>query len=346
MRSSPEVSVVMPVFNAARYLAGAVESILAQTFIDFEFICVDDGSTDHSLDILRAYERNDRRMRVISRPNSGIVGALNDGLRMASGRLVARMDADDAALENRFAEQVDYLGRHPECVAVGGQVELIDHHGMVLGLRERPLDHKAIDRMLLTGDGTAICHPTVMMRRAAVEQVGAYRREAQFAEDLDLFLRLGEIGGLANVAQVHLQYRQHLQSICSSKDQRHQRAVRWSVEQAVQRRGLSAAVLEELNVCRFTEAASRERDWARMALGAGNLQIGRRHAWSALRRRPFSVKSWNVMLAAYRGSPLGLIAKMCVAALEKLGANKRKNSVTVEHIMSMGREPGRGHNER
>src|SRR4051812_4814918 len=103
MTSPPPISVLMPVYNAERYVAEAIESILAQSPGDFEFIIIDDGSKDGSLAILERYAARDPRIRLVSRPNTGIVKALNQGLEMASGELVARMDADDIALPGRLA---------------------------------------------------------------------------------------------------------------------------------------------------------------------------------------------------------------------------------------------------
>ena len=108
----PLVSVCMPVYNATRYLAEAVESILGQTFRDFEFLITDDGSTDRSLAILKRYAAQDARIRLWSRPNAGYVVRLNEMLHQARGDLIARMDADDVALPERFARQVEFLRSH------------------------------------------------------------------------------------------------------------------------------------------------------------------------------------------------------------------------------------------
>ena len=116
---SPQISVLMPVYNAERFVAEAVQSILSQTFGDFEFIIIDDGSSDGSLEILRRFERADSRIRLSSRPNTGYTVALNEMLAMASGQFVARMDADDVAMPQRLQKQVDYLCAHPNCVVVG-----------------------------------------------------------------------------------------------------------------------------------------------------------------------------------------------------------------------------------
>ena len=133
MSTCPTISVLMPVYNAERYVAKAVESILAQTCADFEFVIIDDGSTDGSHALLKQYAERDHRIRLISRANTGHVIALNQMLEIASGRYIARIDADDIALPDRFARQVGYLESHGDCVAVGSYVWLIDAAGRSLG---------------------------------------------------------------------------------------------------------------------------------------------------------------------------------------------------------------------
>ena len=130
--SSPSVSVCMPVYNTERYVAEAVESILAQTLGDFEFVIIDDGSTDGSRAILEPYAKQDDRIRLISRPNTGIIGARNEALGLAKGELIAVMDSDDVALPERFEVQVAYLREHPEVVCLGSKVQCIDEAGRFL----------------------------------------------------------------------------------------------------------------------------------------------------------------------------------------------------------------------
>ena len=173
--AAPAVTALMPVYNAERYVAEAIESILAQTFGDFEFLIVDDGSTDRSRSILEGFAARDARIRLISRPNTGIVGALNEGLAAARGELVARMDADDVAMPERFERQVRYLDDHPECVVVGSRVTVIDPDGDPLTVLTDMLTHEQIDRGLLAGIGAAMYHPAVMYRKSVVLGIGAYR---------------------------------------------------------------------------------------------------------------------------------------------------------------------------
>src|SRR5580700_3628902 len=156
---NPVVSVLMPVFNAQKYLALAVESVLDQTFREFELIAVDDGSSDGSSGILEEFARQDTRVRVISRPNTGIVGALNDALAVARGELLARMDSDDVCLPGRFEAQVKYMREHPEVVLAGTQVMVIDEDGdSIAPLRGLVLEHEQIEQALLATNWPLV-HP-------------------------------------------------------------------------------------------------------------------------------------------------------------------------------------------
>ncbi|MEL7485529.1 MAG: glycosyltransferase family 2 protein, partial [Planctomycetota bacterium] len=118
--SQPTVSVLLPVFNAEAFVDEAIRSILAQTFTDFELLALDDGSSDGSHEVLKRLARADDRVVVISRPNTGIVGALNEMAARARGTHLARMDADDIALPGRFETQLKFLAECPRCVCVGG----------------------------------------------------------------------------------------------------------------------------------------------------------------------------------------------------------------------------------
>ena len=198
---SPRVSVAMPVYNSEKYVAKAVASILAQTFEDFEFLIVDDGSTDASRAILQEYAARDRRIKLTSRPNTGYLVALNEMLRRARGEYIARMDADDVALPERFERQIQYLDDHPECVLLGSRVIIIDPDGDPLREMGDALTHEEIDNALMNAMGQLVYHPSVMFRRQVVLDLGGYRPEYYLTEDLDLFLRLAEVGRVANLAE-------------------------------------------------------------------------------------------------------------------------------------------------
>lgn len=226
MQDDPKVSVVMPVYNAEPFVGPAIESVLKQTFTDFEFIIINDGSTDSSTEVLRRYDDMDERIRLVEQRNQGITPTLNRGVALARGKYIARMDADDICLPERFQLQVDYLDAHSSCVLVGGNVEPIDQDGKTIQLDDKrfgkyvrgmnfPQEHDAIEERLLTA-GWAFMHPTVMMCREAVTRVGGYNPKIKDAEDVDLFIRLAEIGRVANLPDTLLKYRYHDTQISST----------------------------------------------------------------------------------------------------------------------------------
>jgi glycosyltransferase involved in cell wall biosynthesis len=300
--SSPSVSVCMPVYNTERYVAEAVESILAQTFGDFEFIIIDDGSTDGSRAILERYAKQDDRIRLISRPNTGIVGARNEALGLARGELIAVMDSDDVALPERFELQVAYLREYPECVMVGSRVLAMDPEGDPLGEWNHAQSHEEIEEVLLdVNSDSCIGHPAVMMRREAVLEVGKYKDRAP-VEDRDLFLRLGERGRLANLPQVLLRYRLHPSSICHvvHSDLMSQ-LIRRTVLEAYERRGLDASQVPEQKPWPRHPLTACHLMWGWSALMAGHVRSARKHARERLRRAPLSVDSWRLLYCAIRG---------------------------------------------
>ena len=293
----PRVSVLMPVHNAQDFLAEALDCILAQTFTDWELICVDDGSSDASLAILREYEAKHARIRVISRPNTGIVGALNDALDAANGTYIARMDADDWCAEERFARQVAYLDKHTECVALGTYVRRTDPYGSPAGSQEPPIDHETIDTGLLVGDASVLVHASLMMRADALRAIGRWRPGTDWVEDLDLFLRLTEHGKVANLPQYLYIYRRHVQSVCFKRYELMCRRLKEVLREAYDRRGISDRYDEDAirtDLAPKQSAAEHYRTWACYAIHAGNRTLARRHAASALKRSPWSAKSWKV----------------------------------------------------
>ena len=206
----PQVSVVIPVWNGERYLREAIESVRSQDVDDLEIILVDDGSTDATSAILQDYS-HDCRIRVHRQTNQGLVAALNAGLRIAQSKYVARLDADDICMPGRLAAQLRYLECHPEVLAVGGAIEMIDEHGHSKGRRGYPVGQVAATSGMLKG--CTLAHPAVMMRKEAVQAVGGYRTVFKHAEDYDLWLRLIEHGPVDNLAEVMIKYRVHPESV-------------------------------------------------------------------------------------------------------------------------------------
>jgi GT2 family glycosyltransferase len=209
--STPAISVLMPVYDPGRFLAPALESILAQTCSDFELIAIDDGSRDGSAEVLTAFAARDGRIRVFTQENRGVVPSLNRALELARAPLVARMDADDIARPDRFAKQVAHLRQHPEIAAISGAMDVIDASGAYLRTAVFPTGPEAVASELL--HRSCVCHPAVMARTDALRSIGGYRSVAQHAEDYDLWLRLAEVGRIANLPDVLVSYRQHAHAI-------------------------------------------------------------------------------------------------------------------------------------
>ena len=302
----PAVSVLMPVYNAERYLAEAVGSILAQTFADFEFLIVDDGSTDGSLAILRRFEASDPRVRLVSRPNTGYVTALNEMLGMARGELLARMDADDVALPHRFARQVEFLRDHPEVDALGGAQEQIDARGRFLYIHRDPVGHEEIQEQALIGR-CPLNHPSVMMRRHAVLDLGGYRTEMMPSEDLDLWLRMGERGRLANLPEVVTRYRIHDGSISVSQQARQLDNMRRASEQACDRRGIPRRQVESAP-WRPVDRESRHRavtGYGWIGFGRGDRSMAREYALRSIALMPWRADGWRLLACTLLKNPPG-----------------------------------------
>jgi glycosyltransferase involved in cell wall biosynthesis len=298
---TPTVSVVMPTYNPGRYVAEAIGSILGQTFADFELLISDAGSTDGSLEVMRRIAGADARVRLLVRPKTGIVGALNELLGLARGELIARMDADDVAMPARLGRQVAYLDEHPECVVVGSRVTIIDPDGQPLTVLTDMLTHEQIDRGLLAGIGASLYHPSVMYRKSVVLGIGAYRDIYDEAEDLDLFLRLAEVGRVANIEEPLLKYREHLAKSSRVKVVRLTENGRRILEDAHRRRGLEYRPPADAAEVRPFLKSDVFRTWGWWALMSGNVAIARKYAAACLARTPFDPGSWRLFLCAIRG---------------------------------------------
>ena len=208
MRTSPTISVVMPTYNANRFVRTAVESILAQTFEDFEFIIVDDCSTDGSSEILQHYAERDRRIRVLTNArNLDFVRSRNRGIAEARGVFIANMDSDDIALPTRLAEQCAFMKANPAVGVCGAAVIVIDENDRELGIRRYRADDRDLRARLFLFNPFA--QPVTMIRNDVLDDTGPYNPEHILADDLDLWFRIGIRYRLANLQTPLLKYRVH-----------------------------------------------------------------------------------------------------------------------------------------
>jgi glycosyltransferase involved in cell wall biosynthesis len=304
--SEPTVSIVMPVFNAERYLPAAVASVRAQTFGDFELVAVDDGSTDQSGVVLADAAAADARVRVITQGNAGGTAAMQAGVEASRGRYLARFDADDLMHPARLERQVAYLDDHPEVVALGSWVRLIDGRGRLLKTLPTPIGDADIQRDLLKGH-TAIFHPSVVVRAEAMRTVGGYDPHFKLAQDLDLFLRLGEVGRLANLPVPLIDYRLHANSVSEQKTAVQRGFVKDAVERAWARRGITDGVLEHTQDWRpGKDRGSRARfacQYGWWAWSSGERRTAAAYGLSAVRATPWRPEPWKLLTAALIKTP-------------------------------------------
>ncbi|HEY9639961.1 MAG TPA: glycosyltransferase family 2 protein [Coleofasciculaceae cyanobacterium] len=299
--SVPAVSVLLPVYNGDRYLAAAVESILTQTLTDFELLIIDDGSTDQSRKILAAYAAQDDRIRLVSRENRGLIATLNQMLDMAQGEFLARMDADDIALPDRLARQVEFLQQHADYVCVGGAYDLIDPQGRKVLHLGMPETNAEIQQAILSGK-TIINHPCAMIRRTALQKIGGYDESMMTVEDLDMLLRLGEIGLLANLQHTVLQYRFHRASVSAQKSEFQHQMAQEACRRAWQRRGIAGQFTAEMpwyrpgGDRRSQQAFFHRYGW--WAFGNGLRATAAGAAVQAIALQPTALESWKLLICA------------------------------------------------
>ncbi len=202
---NPKVTVLMPVYNGGKHLNEAIESILAQTFADFEFLIINDGSTDNSAKIIESF--NDKRIRLIkNNKNLKLVKTLNKGIDFARGKYIVRMDQDDISFPERLSKQVGFMEKHPDIGVCGSRVELIGKNsGQVWDFV--PENPDILKCLLLFSN--YIVHPTVIIRKKLLEKYHLHYNEIFAAEDYDLWCRISEYSRMSNLQEVLLYYREH-----------------------------------------------------------------------------------------------------------------------------------------
>lgn len=205
--SSPQVSVVITAYNEEKRLAATLQALRDQTYTDFEVIIVDDGSTDATAGIARAFTGADRRFRLEVLPRVGRGRALNAGVRLARGKYVAINDADDRSLPDRLARQVEYLDTHPECVLLGCGALIVDEQGNGLGMRQPPAEDARLRRLLAIGN--PFVHSTVVYRRDALMQAGMFSEALPCAIDYDMIVRISRFGMLSSLPEVLVLHQRH-----------------------------------------------------------------------------------------------------------------------------------------
>ena len=212
-KSNPLVSVVIPVHNGEKYIKESIDSCLEQTYKNIEIIVVDDKSEDRTLEILKGY--GDKIKVIPIEKQNGLGNVINIGIRKAQGKYIARMDADDIMYPTRIEKQIEYLESNPNCVAIGGQIDIIDGNSNITGHREYAIEDKDIKKNTFLF--MPFAHPAVTLRKSVVEEIGLYPENMWKVEDVKFFLILSTKGEFHNLGDTVLKYRMTFKTESQSK---------------------------------------------------------------------------------------------------------------------------------
>lgn len=232
---NPKVSVIMSVYNGEKYVKNAIESILNQTFEDFEFIIINDGSTDKTKEILEGFK--DMRLFIMHQENSGLTLSLNNAIELSRGEYIARMDADDISLPQRFELQVKFLDENKDIAVVGSHYYIIDDQDRIIDTRYVICEPELIQEALLTS--CQFGHGTVMIRKNVLNEVGYYNPEAIHVEDYELWLRMAENFKMSNLDTILYKWRSQENQIARKYQKEQQKYTQIIRQLAKKRRNVS-----------------------------------------------------------------------------------------------------------
>lgn len=233
----------MSVYNGEKYLQEAIDSILGQTFKDFEFLIINDGSTDKTAEILKSY--NDPRIKIINNEkNIGLTKSLNKGLRLVRGEYIARQDADDISMPERLEKEVEFLEQNKNVGLVGTDYFMINEKGKVVHIVKCLNGCRELKAKLL--ESNQFGHGSVMFRRECIDNIGAYREEFKFAQDYDFYLRIVEAYDVANISEPLYKWRIDSKSISVAKKALQDKYTLLAIELAKEKRKLGKDELQSL----------------------------------------------------------------------------------------------------
>lgn len=306
--SSPLVTVLMSVYNGEQYLKKSIESILNQTYTNFEFIIINDGSQDKSLPIIKSYS-NDSRINIIDQKNTGLSKALNHGATMAKGKYIARMDADDISLPNRIKLQVDFMERNPEYVIVGSNAVLMDMKGNQIGVTHYKITNEDIRQVL---PESPFIHSSTMFRAEVFRACEGYNEKIiHHFEDKILWNKMSRYGKMFNISEPLIFYRLVPDSISNRKSSK------FKVFQEISARIIETEIVADSDLEKIKEIVGSQTYKEKLAnyyLRVGKLYIennfNRKKAIGTLiqciKIEPFNKIAWfNILLCLF---PRGVIA--------------------------------------
>lgn len=214
---NPKVSIVTSVYNGQFHLEETIKSILSQTFFDFEFIIIDDASTDKTKDILQTFSIKDPRIRIIkNEKNLGLTKSLNIGLKTSKGEYIARIDSGDLSDPNRLNTQVKFLDENKGHVLIGTWTRVIDDNDEVLGEMKYPTESERLKKALINHN--PIVHSSIMFRKYIAQEAGFYNEDFKYAQDYEFYFRISSLGKIANIPEFLTFYRKTPNSITGKKN--------------------------------------------------------------------------------------------------------------------------------
>lgn len=305
MPNNPKISVIMSVYNGEKYLREAIGSILNQTFTDFEFIIVNDGSTDNSLEIIQSYD--DERIKIINNEtNIGLTKSLNKALKQARGECIARQDADDVSLPNRFEEQMKYFEWHPETVVLGTSKYVINEDGKIL---RKEIASSNPHKNLF--EGNAFTHGSVMFKKEVVEELGYYNELFRYSQDYEFWLRIAKHYKVSNLTQPLYKLRSHEENIRVTNVE--EAILYHLLAQQLIKNALNAEILEKIKnkgifqLYQYLE--TRERATFHKVLGHkhaknNNLLLAREEYKKAFKLKPLDMRNNLHILLSFLGGNL------------------------------------------
>jgi len=295
---TPAISVFLPVYNGKRYIAQAVGSILSQTERDFELLLCDDGSTDGTDGILQQFT-TDPRVKLLRTERFGLGRVCNHLLTLARGEFIARMDHDDIALPERFAAELALLQQDSQLAVVGTWLYIIDPAGRRVLSYTPATEDAALRAMCLRGE-CPINEPSSMMRAEAVRKVGGWRPEFVQCADLDLWLRLGEVGKLGMIDRPLQCYRLHPASMShTGTAERRREIIRTICAEAMQRRGITGDVPDPpLWPAPHIDLHRQHLQYGWWAFRNGDRSTAMIYGWRAARCKPFNREAWKLLACA------------------------------------------------
>ena len=305
----PKISVLMAVFNAEKYLRQAMESILTQTCIDFEFIIVDDASTDNSSKIINSYD--DKRIRVINnQANIGLTKSLNIGIKHAQGDYIARQDADDISLPNRLKAQLRHFQHYPETALLGTSAYGIDADGKIQG----EIIVMADPRTRLS-ERNRFCHGSTMFKTQIVRELGGYNELFKYCQDYELWLRIAQYHNVRNLTEILYKQRFHPESVQFKK--RHEAVLYRYLAVRLARNDLDAEALKLIKVkgieCLYPHLNNREKLFvnkvaAYMHMKNNNPHLARQEYRKVMRLNPLDLKNYVALILSYLGKSAWTVA--------------------------------------